>query len=80
VDDDHLRLGWSNEQFPVVNPAVANAGAPDACFADRAAFAVERAALPLFGFPNYGSMLIGTANPSAQRSMSDYSINSIFPR
>jgi hypothetical protein len=74
LDNDHLHLGWSNEQFPVVNPAVANAGAPDACFADRAAFSVERAALPLFGFPNYGSMLIGTADPFVQGPMSDYPI------
>jgi hypothetical protein len=61
IDDHHLSSGSSNEQFPVLSSATLNPSAPDICF-DNMAFSIERAALPLFGFPNYGSMLIGTKN------------------
>jgi hypothetical protein len=52
---DH-RSGWSDEEFPVYYP-----DQESRAFSDSAvAFAIERAALPLFGFANYGCLLTGT--------------------
>lgn len=48
-------LGWSNEAYPVYNPSPRSK--PTSI--DPVAFSIERAALPLFGFPNFGSLLIG---------------------
>ncbi|KAI0064913.1 hypothetical protein BV25DRAFT_1881413 [Artomyces pyxidatus] len=48
---DILR-GWSNEDYPVYSLPLPAIGSADL------AFSIERAALPLFGFPNYGCLLI----------------------
>ncbi|THV03339.1 hypothetical protein K435DRAFT_852002 [Dendrothele bispora CBS 962.96] len=46
---DILR-GWSDEPFPVYENWMSTS---------RLAFSIERAALPLFGFPNYGCLMTG---------------------
>jgi hypothetical protein len=48
----HIIAGWSNENFPVFHDV-------DQAVKNPIAFTIERAALPLFGFPNYGSLLVG---------------------
>ncbi|KAK7470076.1 hypothetical protein VKT23_001517 [Stygiomarasmius scandens] len=47
--DDILR-GWSDELFPVYEHWTCTS---------RLAFSIERAALPLFGLPNYGCLMTG---------------------
>lgn len=47
-------LGWNNETYPVYTPRRER---PDSM--SRLAFGIERAALPLFGFANFGCLLTG---------------------
>ena len=47
-------LGWSDEAYPVFHHTTYETSS-----ANSVAFAIERAALPLFGFANFGSLLIG---------------------
>ncbi|TFK75024.1 hypothetical protein BDN72DRAFT_832730 [Pluteus cervinus] len=56
VFQDILR-GWSNEPYPIYNHPPRVLTPQTTC--EPVAFAIERAALPLFGFPNFGSLLIG---------------------
>ncbi|KAA1473016.1 hypothetical protein DENSPDRAFT_822230 [Dentipellis sp. KUC8613] len=50
---DELLKGWSNESFPVYEYT------PDGPTPKNTlAFTIERAALPIFGFPNFGCLLI----------------------
>ena len=59
IPDGFLRnlcdTGWSNEECPVYIPSVDKAMNDG----ETLAFTIERAALPLFGFPNFGTFLIG---------------------
>lgn len=59
--------GSSNEAFPVFHHG------PTAPFfiekSDPLAFSIERAALPLFGFPNFGSLLIAYFRDKAGQTM-----------
>ena len=48
--------GWSDEAYPVHCPVPNGL----ASFQNPVAFSIERAALPLFGFPNFGSLLTGS--------------------
>ncbi|KIJ34821.1 hypothetical protein M422DRAFT_181541 [Sphaerobolus stellatus SS14] len=50
---DILR-GWSDESYPVFNHVSKDKDNKN----PAVAFSIERAALPLFGFPNFGSLLI----------------------
>ncbi|ETW80944.1 hypothetical protein HETIRDRAFT_46022, partial [Heterobasidion irregulare TC 32-1] len=54
--EDILR-GWSDEQFPIYNHAPTPNRSSKA-IDDPVAFSIERAALPLFGFANFGCLLI----------------------
>ena len=47
-------LGWSNETYPVYEPREELSNS-----ASGLAFGIERAGLPLFGFVNFGCLLIG---------------------
>lgn len=47
-------LGWSNETYPVYKPREELSNS-----ASGLAFGIERAGLPLFGFVNFGCLLIG---------------------
>ena len=50
--------GWSDEAYPVyIHPPN-----PVNAMHDPVAFAIERAALPLFSFVNFGALLIGEWN------------------
>ena len=51
------RLGWSDEAYPVYTHPLQDSEANVAH--DPIAFAIERAALPLFGLVNFGALLIG---------------------
>ncbi|KAG8931135.1 hypothetical protein FRC02_003159 [Tulasnella sp. 418] len=48
--------GWSDEEYPVYLPSDAKPSDNDG---HMLALSIERAALPLFGFPNFGTFLIG---------------------
>ncbi|KAI0317326.1 NUDIX hydrolase domain-like protein [Amylostereum chailletii] len=52
---EEILRGWSNESYPVYHTVstTENMDAPSPL-----AFSIERAALPLFGLPNYGCLLI----------------------
>ncbi|ETW75841.1 hypothetical protein HETIRDRAFT_23707, partial [Heterobasidion irregulare TC 32-1] len=52
---DILR-GWSNEDFPIYHYTPVSNHSPEAVN-DPVAFSIERAALPLFGFANFGCLL-----------------------
>ncbi|THH11461.1 hypothetical protein EW146_g8038 [Bondarzewia mesenterica] len=52
--EDILR-GWSNEAFPIYHHSAVSHNLKS--FDDSVAFSIERAALPLFGFANFGCLL-----------------------
>jgi hypothetical protein len=60
----HFFSGWSDEKCPVYLPNRTSGNS------ESLALVIERAALPLFGFPNFGTLLVGECsialNASAQ--------------
>jgi len=52
MESAHGRIDWSDEPYPVFNHPT-----PAHVADEPIAFAIERAALPIFGLPNYGSLL-----------------------